>query len=378
MSARRALRRGLQTQFTGDTVFLVCLSLFGAASGSAEQLSAPAITTSPAKAGAESVTIRDTTPGAIVYYSIDGSTPTAKSTQYFAPFLVTSSLTVKALAVSSEHTSEITMQKLDLQVAPGALVWSDEFDTSASKPDASIWTYDTGGPAAFGNHELEIYCAPESDKSPCDSKQPNAYIGTDGYLHIVAEKTSAGAYTSARLKTQGLFSLRYGRVEARIRIPEAQGMWPAFWLLGNDIPTASWPACGEQDVMEHVNGPLPNSAAPDWVEGSVHGTGFIGDVGLGTKTYAAAGQSFTGWHTYGMIWSPGSVAYYVDDPAHPYVTYTRADIKRFDHAVWPFDEPQSDFLILNLAVGGDWPGAPNATTPFPAEMLVDYVRVFKN
>jgi beta-glucanase (GH16 family) len=339
---------------------------------------APEIFTNGEENGATLVSIRGGTPGATIYYTIDGSTPTATSAQYFAPFLVTSSVTIKTIAIEAKQASKIATQKLDVQVAPGALVWSDEFGGTAIKPDATIWTYDSGGPAAFGNHELEIYCDPDSDNPPCDSKKPNAYTGTDGYLHIVARKFADGTYTSARLKTQGLFSLRYGRVEARIRIPEAQGMWPAFWLLGNDIPTANWPACGEQDVMEHVNGPLPNSPAPDWIEGSVHGTGFIGDVGLGTKTYAPAKQSFSGWHTYGMIWAPGSVAYYVDDPAHPYATYTPADIKRFNNAVWPFDEPQSDFLILNLAVGGDWPGAPNATTPFPAEMLVDYVRVFNN
>ena len=302
-----------EMRFAGSTLILSCLLVIGAASSSAAQLSGPAIIMTPAKAGAEIVTLRDTTPGATIYYTIDGSTPTATSAQYFAPFLVTSSVTIKTIAIEAKQASKIATQKLDVQVAPGSLVWSDEFSSQATKPDESVWTYDVGGPGIFGNHELEIYCAPESDKAPCAAKQSNAYVGTDGYLHIVAQKVGS-TYTSARLKTQGLFSVRYGRVEARIRIPEAKGMWPAFWLLGNDIATVNWPACGEQDVMEHVNGASPDGTGPDWVEGSVHGTGFIGAGGLGTKTYAPANQSFGGWHTYGMIWSPGSVAYYVDDP----------------------------------------------------------------
>ena len=101
-------------------------------------------------------------------------------------------------------------------------------------------------------------------------------------------------------------------------------------------------------------------------------------MGLGKKRFYPAGETLTGWHTYGMTWGPDSVAYYIDDPAHPYVTYTSADLKTMKDAVWPFDRGQSNFIILNLAVGGDWPKSPDATTPFPAEMLVDYVRVFKN
>jgi beta-glucanase (GH16 family) len=118
--------------------------------------------------------------------------------------------------------------------------------------------------------------------------------------------------------------------------------------------------------------------SPDWNEGSVHGTGFTGNAGLGTVFNFPAGQTAAGWHTYGMIWSPGSVAYYIDDPTQPYVTYTTASLTGLAGAVWPFDAGQSNFIILNLAVGGDWPGSPNATTPFPSQMLVDYVRVYTN
>jgi beta-glucanase (GH16 family) len=179
-------------------------------------------------------------------------------------------------------------------------------------------------------------------------------------------------YTSARLKTEGLFSFQYGRIEVRAQVPEAQGFWPAFWLMGNNIDTVDWPACGEMDVLERVNA----ATTPDWNEGSIHGTGFTGS-NLGTQYDFPSGQTATGWHTYGMIWSKGSVAYYIDDPANPYVTYTPSSISGFSGAVWPFDAGPS-FIILNLAVGGSWPGSPNASTPFPSTMLVDYVRVYTN
>jgi beta-glucanase (GH16 family) len=160
----------------------------------------------------------------------------------------------------------------------------------------------------------------------------------------------------------------------RAQVPEAQGFWPAAWLLGNNITTVDWPACGEMDVLERVNA----AKTPDWNEGSIHGTGFTGGKGLGTVFNFPVGQSAAGWHTYGMIWSKGSVAYYVDDPAHPYISYTTSNMNGLSGAVWPFDAGQSSFILLNLAIGGDWPGAPNSSTPFPSEMLVDYVRVYTN
>jgi beta-glucanase (GH16 family) len=134
----------------------------------------------------------------------------------------------------------------------------------------------------------------------------------------------------------------------------------------------NWPACGELDVMERVNA----ATSPDWNMGSIHGTGFTG-TSLGTQYSFPSGQNAAGWHTYGMIWQKGSIAYYVDDPSKPYVTYTPASIASLSGAVWPFDAgPQ--FLILNLAVGGSWPGSPTASTVFPAQMLVDYVRIYSN
>ena len=337
---------------------------------------APTVTTTAAQNGAVVVSLASTTPGATVYYTVDGSTPTASSQQYQAPFLVASNLTVKAIATASGDTnSGVTSQSFAPNIPSGTLVWSDEFSNSTSanvQPNPLVWTYDTGN-SGFGNSELENYCAWGSSASPCSTANPNAYVGTDGYLHIVAEQPSAGVYTSARLKTEGLFSFQYGRFEIRAQVPEAQGFWPAAWLMGNNINTVNWPACGEQDVLERINA----AGTPDWNQGSIHGTGFTGG-NLGTTYDFPSGQTAAGWHTYGMIWSPGSVAYYVDNPAHPYVTYTPASLTGLGGAVWPFDAGQSNFIILNLAVGGDWPGSPNATTPFPSQMLVDYVRVYTN
>lgn len=342
------------------------------------QAAAPVVTTKAAQNGAVIVSLGSTTSGAVIHYTVDGSAPASASPIYEAPFLVAAHVTVQAYAtLAGEKDSSVTSKSFSPDISSGTLVWSDEFTNTtggSQQPDPSVWAYETGN-RGFGNNELEDYCAWGSTASPCDPAKPNAYVGTDNMLHILARKTAAGGYTSARLKSQGLFSLQYGRLEARIYVPESQGIWPAFWTLGNHIATQGWPASGEQDIMERVNGAL----SPDWNEGSVHGPGFTGDIGLGTKYFFPAGQAAAGWHTYGMIWKKNFVAYYIDDPTKPYVTYTNpASIQKFGDAVWPFDTGDSAFLLLNVAVGGDWPGSPDATTIFPADLQVDYVRVYTN
>ncbi|MHB1959448.1 MAG: chitobiase/beta-hexosaminidase C-terminal domain-containing protein [Acidobacteriaceae bacterium] len=343
---------------------------------SAAQAATPTIATTAAQNGAVVVSLVSATSGATVYYTLDGSTPTTSSQMYQAPFLVATNLTVNAIATASGDTaSSVASRSFTPNIPSGTLVWSDEFTNSTganAQPNPLVWTYDSGN-SGFGNHELENYCAWGSTASPCSTANPNAYVGTDGYLHIVAQQPSTGVYTSARLKTQGLFSFQYGRFEVRARVPEAQGFWPAAWLMGNNILTDPWPACGEQDVLERVNA----ATTPDWNRGSIHGPGFIGTP-LGTNYNFPSGQTAADWHTYGMIWTKGSVSYYVDDPSQPYVTYTTSSISGLTGAVWPFDGGQSNFILLNLAIGGDYPGAPNASTPFPSQMLVDYVRVYKN
>lgn len=348
---------------------------------------APTITTSTANGaqnGAVIATLASTTSGATIYYTLDGSTPTTSSQIYVAPFLVSSNITVNAIATASgDSTSTVTTKSFAPNIASGTLVWSDEFantGTTNAQPNAATWTYDTGTDCC-GNSEWEDYCAWNSSVSPCNPSSPNAFVGTDGYLHIVAQQTTPGGYaagdfTSARLKTEGLFSFQYGRIEARIMVPESQGMWPAFWLLGNNITTNPWPACGEADVMEHIDGnntPFGGpgtGAAPgyDWAQSSIHGTNMNG----GTP-YTTSGFSAAAWHTYGMIWSKGQVQYYVDSSSSPYETFTPTT----QSGTWPFDQgPQ--FILLNLAVGGTWPGNPNTTSVFPSTMLVDYVRIYAN
>jgi beta-glucanase (GH16 family) len=351
-------------------------SLTTLASAQPSPIASPKITTTPAQNGAVIATLASTLAGATIHYTVDGNAPTARSQVYEAPFLVASSLTIKAIAIAAGGAqSNVASQSFPASIPPGTLVWSDEFTNESgakAQPNPRVWTYDAGN-NGFGNNELENYCAWGSAAPPCDPTKPNAYVGTDGYLHIAARRPSKGVYTSARMKSQGLFSLQYGRIEVRARVPESQGFWPAFWLLGNNIGAAGWPACGEQDVLERVNA----ASRPDWNEGSVHGPGFTG-TSLGTRFSFPAGQTAAEWHTYGMIWSKGSIAYYVDDPAKPYATYAPASLFGLPGAAWPFDAGQSAFLILNLAVGGDWPKAPNASTPFPSEMLVDYVRIYTN
>ena len=343
---------------------------------------APTITTSTsngAQNGAEIVTLASTTTGASIYYTLDGSTPTASSQPYTAPFLVSSNITVNAIATASgDAESSVSTKSFTPNIPSGTLVWSDEFansGTTDAQPNPATWAYDTGTDCC-GNSELETYCAWASSTGPCNPTNPNAYVGTDNYLHIVAEQPTAGTatYTSARLKSEGLFSFQYGRIEASVMLPESQGMWLAVWMLGNNITTEPFPACGEMDIMEHIDGNNTPFGGPgtgsapgfDWTQSSVHGTNLNG----GTP-YTTTGFSAAAWHTYGVIWTKGQVQYYVDSPSNIYETFTAST----QSGTWPFDQgPQ--FVILNLAVGGDWPGSPDATTVFPSQMLVDYVRIY--
>ncbi|MGB6831517.1 MAG: family 16 glycosylhydrolase [Terracidiphilus sp.] len=376
-------------------VFVAAILLAGCGSGSGStgtgptpptqpQAAAPTFSTAAAQDGAVIVTLASTTSGATIYYTIDGSTPTTSSTQYLAPFLVASNLTVNAIATASGDTSSaVAMKSFSANIASGTLVWSDEFSNSTSAntlPSASNWTYDTGTDCC-GNDEQETYCAAGSSTSPCNPLSPNAYIAPGGGLNIVAESPTIDVFTSARLKSQGLFSFQYGRIEAKMMLPESQGMWPAFWLLGNSIATVNWPGCGELDIMEHIDGSDPPSAAGnapegfDWIAGSVHG-GTGSNEENGSQQYHPNGFSAAAWHTYGMIWTKGEIQYYVDSPSNVYATFKSTDTT-WSPTPWPFDAgPQ--FILLNLAVGGDWPGNVDLSTVFPSTMQVQYVRIYTN
>ena len=241
------------------------------------------------------------------------------------------------------------------------LTWSDEFSGSnGTAPDARKWTYDLGG-GGWGNQELETYTnrgknARIEKGSLVITARREKYTGEDGI---------ARDYTSARLKTQRLFSQRYGRIEARIKIPEGQGMWPAFWMLGDDIASKGWPRCGEIDIMENIG------REPGTNHGSLHGPGAKGTASLTSILTLPAGQKLSDdFHVYAVEWEPEAIRFYVD--ASLYATFIPQQWPA--GATWVFDHPF--FLLLNVAVGGDWPGSPDARTKFPQRMLVDYVRVY--
>ena len=235
------------------------------------------------------------------------------------------------------------------------LVWSDEFDgPPGTPPDPSKWVYDLGG-GGWGNQELEIYT---------DSRGNSLEDGR-GNLVIQTLEPSPGQFTSARLTTQGKFSTEYGRVEARIKIPYGQGIWPAFWMLGANRATAGWPACGEIDIMENIGG------EPATVHGTLQGPGYLGTHGIGRPFVLAAGRFADDYHVYAIEWTPQRVDFLVD--GNSYHTVTPASLPA--GARWVYDHPF--FLILNVAVGGAWAGHPDGTSLFPQKMLVDYVRVYR-
>ncbi|AFR27665.1 glycoside hydrolase family 16 protein [Arthrobacter sp. Rue61a] len=247
--------------------------------------------------------------------------------------------------------------------APGKLVWSDEFNGPAGMaPDPGKWTHDTGG-SGWGNGELQYYTSSTS----------NAAADGQGNMAITARKENPAGYqchygpcqyTSARLISAGKFSRTQGRFEARLKVPKGQGMWPAFWMLGDNVFTDGWPASGELDVMENVG------KEPGTVWGSIHGPGYSG-ANASNASYTLPGGKALGdaFHTFTVDWGPDSITWYIDG-----ISYSQKT-KATTSGPWVFDH--DFFLLLNLAVGGYWPGAPNSGTQFPQSLLVDYVRVYE-
>jgi beta-glucanase (GH16 family) len=268
----------------------------------------------------------------------------------------------------------------------GSPVWSDEFNSPSkgAPPDPANWTYDVGG-TGWGNHELEIYCASNTTSAPapkeCDIQHPNAFQDGNGHLVIRAVRVSAdpapaGTWTSARLKTLGLKEFQYGRLEACIKLPVGPGLWPAFWMLGT---AGHWPAGGEIDIMENIpaTGGSADGLGPAKIESTIHGPS-TGKTGLFSLTQIFPfpdGQRIDdpACHVYGAIWSPFMIQMYVDDWRKPFFIRTAANVP--PDGRWVFNAPF--YFLLNLAVGGDWPGPPDSSTPATADMLVDYVRVYK-
>ena len=242
------------------------------------------------------------------------------------------------------------------------LVWSDEFNQpDGSSPDPAQWGYNTGN-GGWGNNELENYT----------SRTNNARI-EGGQLVIEADRESYGgsSYTSARLLTRGKWSWAYGRMEARIKIPRGQGIWPAFWMLGTNIDSVNWPACGEIDIMENIGKTSDQGTAHGTIHGPQSSGDFNGGAGVGgTYTLADGAALAADFHIYAVEWTTNQIKWFVD--TNQYFRATPANLP--GGATWVFTRPQ--FLLLNLAVGGNWPGYPDGTTTFPQQMLVDYVRVY--
>jgi beta-glucanase (GH16 family) len=231
------------------------------------------------------------------------------------------------------------------------LVWGDEFDGHSLDPQD--WVFDQGG-GGWGNEEWQYYT----------DRPENARI-EDGALVIEARQEDYGGrhYTSARLKTQGRLAWTFGRMEARLKVPFGQGIWPAFWMLGANIGQVGWPACGEIDIMENIG------REPAIVHATLHGSGYSGDAGVSGLHTLTEGAFSDDFHIFAMEWEATEIRWYLDGDL--YQTKTLADVP----GRWAFDHPF--FILLNVAVGGKWPGYPDETTVFPQRMYVDYVRVYQ-
>ena len=242
------------------------------------------------------------------------------------------------------------------------LIWNDEFDgKDGNAVDSSKWTNDIGG-SGWGNRELQYYTdrlmnASQSEGLLVIKALKEQYTGSD---KVTRE------YTSARLTTRKFVNVTYGRFEARIKVPHGQGVWPAFWMLGRDIDKVGWPNCGEIDIMELIG------KEPSNIYATVHGPGYSGAKGISVSFSLKDKERFTdGFHVFALEWEPETLRFYCDGKL--YQTITRTNLPR--GAKWVYDRPY--FLILNLAVGGSWPGNPDSTTTFPQMMYVDYVRVYQ-
>lgn len=241
-------------------------------------------------------------------------------------------------------------------------IWQDEFNQPlGSGPDSAKWGHDLGA-TGWGNAELQEYTAARENSFV--AADPAASHGRA--LVIRALRTADGRHTSARLTSQGRFSFRHGRVEARLKLPEGQGIWPACWMLGDGFGRVPWPACGEIDIMEVVG------HRPGVLHGTLHGPGYSGRDGLtGTCTLPDGAKFSDAYHVFALDWRPGRIEWLLDGTVYHALTPAHLPAG----ARWVFDDTPF-FLLLNLAVGGKWPGYPDGTTQFPQEFRIDYVRVW--
>lgn len=257
-------------------------------------------------------------------------------------------LSIVAIAMSS-------CEKQAIQTLPErnwTLVWSDEFEGPlGAAPDASKWSFDLGG-GGWGNNELQVYT----------NNANNVKLDGSGKLMITAIGNGS-AFSSGRIKTKGKFEQAYGRFEARIKTPTGPGIWPAFWMLGANIDTKPWPQCGEIDIMEQ------KGQQSSVTFGTVHGPGYSGGNAI-TKAYGLMNGRFDlDYHIYAVEWKENQIDFFVDD--YLYQRVTNESVK----GEWVYNQPF--FLLLNVAVGGNFVGFPTTGTPFPQTMYVDYVKVYQ-
>jgi beta-glucanase (GH16 family) len=276
----------------------------------------------------------------------------------FQPFAIALAVAAAAIGACGSRGSETP----DAPSTAWRLTWSDEFDApdgSAASPGR--WIHDLGG-GGWGNNERQTY----TDRRDNAVIRGGTLVIRAAREHFTGRDGIAREYTSARLKTLGTFAQAYGRFEARIRIPRGQGIWPAFWMLGDNIEAAGWPTCGEIDVMENVG------REPNVVHGTLHGPGYSGGQSLTASFTNPTGRPFADdFHVFAIEWEPSVVRWYAD--TNLYAARTLSAIPGGSR--WVFDH--AFFVLLNVAVGGDWPGNPDATTVFPQEMIVDWVRVYR-
>jgi beta-glucanase (GH16 family) len=315
------------------------------------------------------VTAVDNTDGAIAVTTSGavGTEPGTYTLTYTArdaagnPATATRTVTVTAPAVCIASTDDSTDPSLTIPSYYGytsaqtysgySLVWSDEF--SGTSLDQDSWTFETGN-SGWGNNELQYY-------------RPENTCVREGLLIIEAKEESFGgaAYTSSRIKTQDKQSFRYGRIDIRAVTPEGQGLWPALWMLGQSFSTVGWPNSGEIDIMEMIGG----SGRENTTHGTIHWSDNGSHTYYGGELTLADGETLASvFHVFTIIWDSNSITWYIDDIQVHFMDITPASMAAFR---------EEFFFIFNVAVGGNWPGSPNATTVFPQRMLVDYVRVFQ-
>jgi beta-glucanase (GH16 family) len=265
------------------------------------------------------------------------------------------SLMVFSTAKTKASVTKVKTTKVSPQNSKKwSLCWQDEFNgANGSDVDKSKWVHDIGGDG-WGNSEDEYYT--DGNK--------NCYI-QNGNLVIEAKKEKIGnnQYTSARIKTKGKFEFKYGKVEIRAKIPYGQGVWPALWMLGANIDSAKWPNCGEADIMENIG------KEPKIIHGTMHGPGYSGALGIGYPFQI--NEDFSkAYHIFGLEWSKDKLDWFVDGKK-----YLSTNAKSIFGNKWVFNE--KFYLLINLAIGGQWPGEPDNTTKFSQKFYVDYVRVYK-